>query len=186
LSCRSQKKKELTLQVTDKLSNDKRVDIDLAKLTISISGNGKSITPKVSHKSLGLYTCDFTPKTAVKYQSVVSYVKSEVVKQSIVCFDNPDAKCCGVTEIPTKIALNKSYEIKVTSKDKQGQPIGVGGDMWEVGLVGKAKANVELSDNGDGNYVFKFSVTVPGEYNLRIMNSSKVHVTGSPCVIIAV
>jgi len=178
-------KKELSIEVVDNLNN--HVNIDASNLKIKVVGPKTEVTfLTFNHKSTGIYMCEFMSPKAGHYKAIVVFDGTDVVTHPIILHEQIAPDRCLISEIPTQIIISKKYSVTISARDKHGNPLSVGGDSWEVGLVGKVKTHVVLTDNKDGTYTLEFSVPQAGEYTLRIMYISKFHVTGSPCNIVCI
>jgi hypothetical protein len=73
--------------------------------------------------------------------------------------------------------VDNTFEIH--THDQFGNPVGVGGELFDVVLWGPERTVASILDRQDSTYLVTYRVNTPGEYQLRVM-MNEVDLPGSP------
>ena len=108
---------------------------------------------------------------------------SEIISQGSISGGSHSASStCNAGYLPRAV-VGIPRTIKVVAKDKQGKPLGKGGDEVEAQLFAKGSDGLPIkgqtTDHGDGTYSLSLTPRTVGEHELHV-TISMGHVKGSP------
>lgn len=153
---------------------------------ISIKNGNQDIHPNVKDEDNGLYQVNYLPTTPGKYRIDIK-LKGKPISGSpwnpLIEKSEPDPKQTKV-EGPGLLPGNETgnwAKFVITSINKYGREIPVGGDPYQITVTGPFNDLVEkeIKDNGNGKYFVQYLPRDSGTHKVEV-NLKGVHVAQSP------
>jgi len=154
------------------------------------------VSSSVQDKSDGTFFCTFCPTIAGKYAISITdgsqnardddgvHIVGSPFRILITPADASPHTCKVAGAGVTGGFTGELMLFKIFSCDEFGNPLVIGGDIYDVKVAGPTTPNVLATDNGDGTYQVKYLPNKSGSYLIYITLHS-ISVPGSPfrCLI---
>jgi len=165
-----------TLTVTQ---NSKPCDLNSSKFSVRVFGNGKTSIAETIRTGVGEYHVTFHSATPGIFSASVIYEDNKVLKQRMDIYEVASPFHSRVCDLQQKVPVGKPQTINLQSLDTHGNPIGVGGDVWEIEIKQltpnetSGTLPLKLIDEGNGNYRVDYTLLLPGTYRLTAKVNDK-------------
>jgi len=160
-------------------NNNQPVDINPAKFSVKVMGNGKTSLPEIIRTGVGTYNISFTSANPGIFSAHVIYEENRVLKQRLDFFEVASPFHSRVIDLVNKIPSGKPQIIILQSADTGGNLIGCGGDGWEVHIkqtspnTTSGSLPLKIIDEHNGNYRVEFTLPIFGIYQLIVSVNGK-------------
>jgi len=176
LSGRVKETLSFNITVTDK---NTPTDINTAKFSVKIFGNGKTSLAELIRTGIGTYNVSFTSPAAGIFTATVIYEETKVLKQRLDFFEVPSPFHSRVTDLTNTIPVGKPQIIYLQSLDTGGNLIGCGGDEWEVKISQTSPKTtsgtlpLKIMDEKNGSYRVEYTLPLAGTYQMNVSVNGK-------------
>jgi len=161
-------------------STGERQRVELHKIVVNLTQNGKAFPFKFIDKCDGTYEVVFTPTELGKMQLNIDTYGTRTFEFPIAVSGVADPSKCEAFVVTQQCKANAPVQIKVIAKDAQGERFKVGGTNFAIGFAGDGELyNVDLSDQGDGSYNVFVTPNKPGNY-VVYLSIGEVDIAASP------
>lgn len=175
----------ITIRLRDEFGNN--IPDAAADVTIRVSGANSESSIPVADNGNGSYTASYVPVHSGADALTIMF-RGEPVGQAVQSLVSPgpaDASTSSAVVTRTGIFFVR-VDVLVTARDRQGNPVGRGGDQVQITANGGSTRTCAppdgddstCVDNGDGTYVDSF-VIIAGEVSV-VITLNGVPLAGSP------
>ena len=155
------------IQSKDKFGNKRTSGGD--QYLVSISGPA-ACSAKIRDQETGRYTVSFTTYIKGSYWISITLDGEEISGSPYLCEIAPSYVDVGTSKATgmglLAVGTFRESTFIIHSYDKFGNHLDVGGDEWQVSIVGSEMPEVTIQDNHDGTYLCQYSTSLKG--NLQV------------------
>jgi len=162
-------------------SHGQPVQLPPNPLRVEILANGKELQSKVQESGNGTFTVTYQPIEKGNYEVNV-YLKSSVRVGIVVGADASKSRVFG-PGLEDGVQDNLPTYFTIEARGTDGQPMGKGGDPFEVKVQGpKGDVPATVTDNGDGTYRVDYAPQDAGPHKVNVTLKDKP-VANSPYTV---
>lgn len=176
---------EFTVQLRNTKGKDIKVGGEVIDVQIKAPLNSAPVKAEVVDNGDGTYKVSYNPKAHGKHLINVN-VRNKPIQNSPF---SVNAEKLGVDAVKTDAygpgleggVTKDTTHFTIVAKNKKGDPVGSGGDRFDVKIVGPFDSEVktETIDNKDGSYTVSYRPTDKGNHTITIQHEGK-NVANSP------
>jgi hypothetical protein len=159
----------ITVQTKDKYDNNL---VEEVELDCSVDGP-EPITPTLSYDGDGFYILSFSATRSGQYHVSIVHQNRHIKGSPYGLFMTPGvinaSSCVASGPSLTSMVAGKAGKFIIEARDLYSNPVGKGGDRFDVLVTGEGKATIEkFADLRDGRYEVQFSINKSGLYSLDV------------------
>lgn len=153
--------------------------------------DGSKAPASITDNGDGTYTVSYTPAVPGNHDvdvtldgESIAYCPFTVPVKQNTAAENTTISGSGLEKATT----TEPAVFTIQAKDKNGNPVTVGGDGFYVTVTppsGSKPVIAEVTDNGDGTYTVEYQPTAPGDHKVEVFlnNGNADEAVGAPVVV---